>query len=310
VAFSLGAEGLSFLHPGQWEAGIAYRYLHADKVYIENKYVDLGKDSNPDITVHSLDLTVTYQVTKRFSLSMDLPFTYGEVTVITNHFHMTAGGPGDLRLVGNTWLLDPLKYPDGNVALGLGLKAPTGDSDYKGAVDINGVSVRRPVDPGLQPGDGGWGVVLEMQAFQKLFENLYFYTSGFYLINPRRLSSTEFTTDPTVRLSVPDQYQGRAGFSYAIWPSKGLALSLGGRIDGIPVRDLIGGGDPGFRRPGYTIYIDPGLSWSFGKNFFSVNVPVGVDFNRERSIRDLLTNTSGAGGLADFIIVASYSRRF
>jgi hypothetical protein len=160
------------------------------------------------------------------------------------------------------------------------------------------------------PGDGGWGIVLQMEAFQKLLDNFYFYVTGYYLITPQRVSSTEFTTDPTVHLSIPDQYQGRAGFSYTIWPEQGLSLSLGGRIDGVPVRDLIGGGDPGFRRPGYAIYIEPGISWVWRNNFFNVTVPVGVDFNRERSIRDLETNTSGGGALADFLIIASYSHRF
>ncbi|MBM3838591.1 MAG: hypothetical protein FJ398_11630 [Verrucomicrobia bacterium] len=155
-----------------------------------------------------------------------------------------------------------------------------------------------------------------MQAFQKIFKNTYGYASGFYLINPREKSDTQFTTDPNVLLSVPDQYQGRLGLSYTIWPEKGIALSLGGRVDGLPVRDLIGGADDGFRRPGYSVYIDPGISWSWGKNFLSFNGPVAVARSRQRSIRDILASertgqyVHGAGGIADFLLVASYSRRF
>jgi hypothetical protein len=312
VAFSLGAEGLTYLQPKQWEVGLSYRYLHANKFYIGDEYhSELERTkTNPDITVHSWDISVNYGVTKRLSLNLDLPFSYGVADVVTNRLHMEAGGLGDIRLVGNAWLLDPPKHVDGNVALGLGFKAPSGDSNYKNDVYIKGVYVERPVDPALQPGDGGWGIVLQLQAFQKLIGNFYFYTTGFYLINPTRLSDTTFTTDPTVQLSVPDQYQGRLGFSYTIWPKQGLFLSLGGRIDGIPVRDLIGGGDPGFRRPGYEIYIEPAISWVWGKNTFYLSGPVGVDFNREPSIRDLETNTKGGGGLADFLIIASYSHRF
>jgi hypothetical protein len=103
--------------------------------------------------------------------------------------------------------------------------------------------------------------------------------------------------------SIPDQYLGRAGLAYVIWPSKGLSLSLGGRIDGIPVNDLIGSSD-GFRRAGYAIYIDPGVNWVFGKNTLSLNIPVAVDRNLEP------TKTSKVGSFADFIVVASYSRRF
>ena len=119
---------MSYLQPCEWEAGMAYRYLRADKVFIEDQYHPefQRNKSNPDITVHSWDLSVSYGVTKRFSVSLDLPFTYGEATVITNRLHMVAGGLGDLRLVGNLWVLDPPKHPDGNVALGLGAKSAHG----------------------------------------------------------------------------------------------------------------------------------------------------------------------------------------
>src|SRR2546428_2548519 len=38
-------------------------------------------------------------------------------------------------------------------------------------------------------------------------------------------------------------------------PERGVSLSLGGRIDGIPYHDLIGKSD-GFRRPGYVALAD------------------------------------------------------
>ena len=87
-------------------------------------------------------------------------------------------------------------------------------------------------------------------------------------------------------------------------------MSFGGRVDGVPVRDVIGGGDDGFRRPGYTVYVEPSIGWTTGKNFFSVSGPVAVERNRERSIRDLQGGVTGVGGLADYLIVASYTRRF
>ncbi|HEV8544343.1 MAG TPA: hypothetical protein VGR78_18290 [Verrucomicrobiae bacterium] len=37
--------------------------------------------------------------------------------------------------------------------------------------------------------------------------------------------------------SIPDQYLGRAGLSYEIWPSQDLSLSLGGRVEGVPAHD-------------------------------------------------------------------------
>jgi hypothetical protein len=121
------------------------------------------------------------------------------------------------------------------------------------------------------------GIHLQIQAFQELLENLYGYLSGYYLFNPRDSNGTE-RPSPAIDLvnTVPDQYFGRVGFSYAIWPSKGVSVSLGARIDGIPVNDVIGESN-GFRRAGYSIYIDPGVNWFFAKNILSVNVPVAVE---------------------------------
>src|SRR5439155_1341411 len=65
---------------------------------------------------------------------------------------------------------------------------------------------------------------------------------------------------PVVHLAVPDVYSARAGIAYALAPARGISLSLGGRIDGIPQGDLIGGRDNSFRRPGYALYLDPGIA--------------------------------------------------
>jgi hypothetical protein len=105
----------------------------------------------------------------------------------------------------------------------VGVKAPTGDER---AVDnfhqSDGTVILRPVDIAAQPGDGGWGFLLQIQGYQEIIENLYGYISGFYLFNPRDVNGTE-RPSPAVSLvnTVPDQYLGRIGLSYAIWPSTG-----------------------------------------------------------------------------------------
>ena len=124
------------------------------------------------------------------------------------------------------------------------------------------------------------------------------------MLNPRNENGTERPSPAsTVVNSVPDQYLGRGGVSYIVWPSKGLSISVGGRIDGIPPTDLWGNSD-GFRRAGYAVYVEPGLNWSFGKNVLSVSVPVAVRRNLER------TKYSFAGGFADYLVVAGFSHQF
>ena len=66
----------------------------------------------------------------------------------------------------------------------------------------------------------------------------------------------------------------------------------------------------GFRRPGFSIDIEPGLSISRGEYTFTLSGPVALVRHEERSIRDLQAGTRSAGGFADFLIFASVSRRF
>ena len=193
----------------------------------------------------------------------------------------------------------------------MGVKAPTGDdraTDY--SYRATG-PVLRPVDIAVQPGDGGWGILFSLQGFTKVYGNLFAYAEGSYLANPREENGVQRTTGdlllqaPNADLgniinSVPDQYLGRVGLSYAIWPEKGLSLSLGGRIEGIPIHDLIGGSD-GFRRPGYAISIEPGFAISRGKNFFTFSAPVAVERRRDASIAQSRLHIKPFAAFADFL---------
>ena len=322
VALSLGAEGLSHLEEGQWEASLNYRYLTTGDAYVGDEIWPEGKEIGARLAIHSIDLQVSYAFTPRYSATLTMPFVHGERSTVLDHAgarHTTrAGGLGDMRLVGNAWLFDPSKPRDGNISFGIGVKAPTGDETatdtfYK----ATGPEVR-PVDISIQPGDGGWGIHLELAGYRKIVDRLYGYVSGFYLVNPREENDAIATgpypppPNPNAAVrnnSVPDQYLGRAGLSYTIWPEQVLALSFGGRIDGIPTRDLVGGSE-GFRRPGFSIYVEPGVSWTRGPNTFNLFTPVMMTVNRQKNIYDDRYGTHGPAAFADFLIIASLSRKF
>ena len=326
MALSLGVTGGSYLEAHEWEASVAYRWLHINQVFSGDQVVT-GFNNTGFSESHSVAVTATYALTRRFSLSLTLPFVYGEHHWAYEHsgasgHGMTAAGLSDVTLVGNAWVLDPAKHSEGNIALSLGVKAPTGDDNARDISYQATGPVVRPVDQSIQPGDGGWGIVLQMQAFQKVFQNTYLYAAGFYLVNPREKNGTELVLssyygDGVFYINgVPDQYLARAGLSYTLWPEKGFSVSLGGRLEGIPVRDLVGGGDNGFRRPGYTISLEPGLNLTRGKNTFTLSAPVRLDLKTEQSVLErqlsAATGTRIPGGAAvgDFAIQASYSRKF
>ena len=97
--------------------------------------------------------------------------------------------------------------------------------------------------------------------------------------------------------------------AYAVRPKQGFSMSFGTRIDGIPIRDLVGDSN-GFRRPGYSLYLDPGVSLTRRRNAFTLNIPVRVYQNFQRSLIDVQLGKLGGGDLAKVLIFAGYSVRF
>jgi hypothetical protein len=306
----------------------SYRYYNSFRDFHGSEKIPVP--SPPEIYanthVNTVDFSVTYAATDRLNFSLSLPIQHGTRLTYIEHddgssHTMRADGVGDLRISGNLWLLDPETHPEQNVSLGLGVKTPTGNSNAQDYSFRSLGRVLRPVDPAIQPADGGWGVILSGYAFQRVFKNTSAYFQGAYLINPREFSDTQtvygdrpdFTGGDVGYIinSVPDQYLGRIGLNRGIWPAKGLSVSFGGRIDGVPSKDLIGGSD-GFRIPGYSVSVEPGFYISRGKDLFSFTVPVAVKRHVGKTVADIRTNNpfAGIGTLADYQINMSYSRRF
>ena len=320
----------STLPAGHWQASASYRYFRSHRHFSgthENKErVKLG---NEVINLsNSLDLGLTYAVTNRLSVSLTVPLSYTDRSSLYEHdrinrYHSQSQGLGDIRLMGYYWLKKPEVYPDQNISLGLGVKLPTGnfnaqDDFYVKKGDGTVAPERRPVDQSMQLGDGGVAVMLELQAYKQIFKNTTLYAGGFYMINPRDTNQTR-TYRETLRaslsnemyMSVPDQFMARAGVSYALLPQHGLSLSLGGRIEGVPVRDLIGG-SRAFRRPGYAFSVEPVINFAKGNNLFTTGLPIALIRNRTQSLTDRASTPPrhGDAAFADYVFYFTYAHRF
>jgi hypothetical protein len=311
---SLGGQRQSFLATGEWQIGAAYRHLGADQWFVGTVVKEASAPFGQKLylDINSLDLSVAYGLSNRVSLALTLPFSYGTHSRLYADLarHKVSGfGLGDITLIGSTWLFDPEGQQSGNVSVGLGLKLPTGNNEVTDDFfAADGSATQQPVDQSIQLGDGGWGVLLQVQAFHRLGGRAQGYLLGSYLLSPRE---TTRVIGPTgVPLSVPDVYTARAGVAYAVWPSQGLSLSLGGRFDGIPLRDVIGGGDLGFRRPGFIFYLDPGVALGRGADEFSLSVPIRLRQDFRQSLHDRANGKPGGGDLADLLVFAGYTHRF
>ena len=319
--FSTGNGGMSngsILSTGEWQVGTNYRYFKSFRHF-------MGTEEQPDRLEehtevinhqHSLDLFATYAFSPRWFTTLTVPFVYNERSSLYEHGrterHTTySSGLSDMRLGVAYWLFDPQKHQGGNLSVGLGIKAPTGDyaatSTFYNVGEDGGEEVRT-VDQSIQPGDGGWGLFLDIQAFQQVSHSFILYANLNYLSNPREMNgtSTNRSRENESIMSVADQFGGRLGVSY-ITPLQGLGASLGGRIEGIPVYDLIGGSE-GFRRPGYVISVEPGLTYGIGRAAINLNVPIAVVRNRTQSVPDKETEAEtgrprhGDAAFADYLI--------
>jgi hypothetical protein len=170
-----------------------------------------------------------------------------------------------------------------------------------------------PADQTIQPGDGGWAILTQVQAFQMLTERASVYGFGSYMVNPKAetgIKGAPSGNNSTVSWSVPDVYSLRAGAAFNLLPDQGLSVSLGARLDGIPVNDLIGGGDETtIKRTSRIYFAEPGLSWTRNRDNFTLSVPWQVKVNRVKSLYEQQNNGLNAGGFAKYLVFLSYSRR-
>lgn len=310
------------LPKGEFQFGASYRYFHSWRHFVgtveqpHRQTSGGGFDANGkelgnavNIYSHALDVNISYGLTDRIQLNASIPYVHNERNqVLTTtagdkyRYSVYAQGLGDIRVNGSYWVFDPAQTTKGNLAIGLGIKTNSGSHSKEDvAPQPDGTTKTVTMDQAIQPGDGGIGFSVEVQGFRQLYKGIYGFASGYYLFNPRESNGT-FKSAPTVVkdksgnalgtltgyniYASPDQYLARAGFMTSVGKTKNLTLSLAGRFEGIPAYDAFGG-QVAYRRPGYVVAIESGLSFRTGKHSFGVFVPYNFIRNRIQSAADI-----------------------
>lgn len=299
----------------KWNFAAGYRYQPSFRHYVGTvEQVQRERLGNQILNIyHMFDVSVQRQLTKRLSASASLPIVFA----YRNQLYPPRGefrvnGIGDATVGLHGWLFRPPTESGANIGLGVSLKMPTGRYNATGpAVLANGQPVNATADQSVQIGDGGTGFAVDLQAFHPGPFTMMMYFNAVYLFNPRNTNGVStFRSRPgeTV-MSVSDQYLYRGGVSRAVPKVRGLFVSFGGRMEGVPVRDAIGRSD-GFRRPGYAISADPGFMYSRWGSVWSVSIPVAIERNRKRSVPDYRNGIHGDAAFADYSVIVGFSRRF
>ncbi|MEP0714301.1 MAG: hypothetical protein ABJC55_20465 [Algoriphagus sp.] len=307
----------NILNKGEWNVSANYRYFKSFRHFrgTEEEHNRITDHTEVINMQHGLDINISYAFSERLYGLVSLPFQYNERSSLYEHNrterHTTySKGFGDMRIGAGYWLLSGEKAQKGNTAIGLGIKFPTGDyaatsTFYKG---LESVPTEQTVDQSIQLGDGGTGLIVDFQGLWNIGSTNFLYYDGFYMFNPKETNGT-----PTNRryeneaiISVPDQFALRTGVFHSFEKVHGLGASLGGRIEGIPVHDVFGGSE-GFRRPGYIISVEPGISYMLGNVTGTLNVPIALFRNRTQSVTDIENSTPdnevhGDAAFADYLI--------
>ena len=311
----LGGEGRAYQPRHEWELTLAYRRLISTEWFVGTKINSAlapgGK--SPTFRIHTLVADVGYAVSERVRLSASLPLSTGTVSNFwpdgaVHEQHAT--GIGDLAMLAESWVLAPRQHEEGNVSVAVGIKAPTGSHTIASRYFAAGGAVPFPADQTIQPGDGGWAILLQSRSFRQVSDRTHVYGFGSYMVSPKAESDIQKVPGTGPFWSVPDVYSARVGGAYSVLPDRALTINLGGRIDGIPVHDLIGGGDATtIKRTSSVVYADPGLSLAIGGGTVTLSVPYRLSVNRKKSLFEQRTGALNAGGFAKYLVFAAYSYR-
>ncbi|WP_404424291.1 hypothetical protein [Nibricoccus sp. IMCC34717] len=316
-----------------WELTVAHRFFESDRHFVGGVEQHERRNEGSEVInqSHFVDVTLSRRLNDRFGISLALPFVSHDRSQalrdasrkVIGRFHTQSAGIGDARLEA-TWLaFAPAPDRKAHLQLGLGLALPTGNKSvrdtfttYNATTGVYGAEVRT-VDQSIQPGTGGYAVLLSVAFRYDLHPRLQAYIEGSYSATPQESNGVPtFRSNPfETKMAIADTYLARSGLSVAVLPAWGLSASLGLRIEGVPVRDLVGGSN-GFRRPGYSLAIEPGLSIDRGTWSARLYVPTAITRNRLRSVADEQYTASsgvyrhGDAAFADYLVASSVTVRF
>lgn len=330
------------LSKGEIQVGANYRYFHSWRHFVgteeQPQRQTLGNAVN--IYQHAVDFNISYGLTSRLQLNATLPFVNSErsqtLTLASDadskaltRYSVKAGGLGDIRFGVNYWLIKPENAHKGNLMIGAGIKLATGSyTATDDALQTDGTKKNVVMDQAIQPGDGGVGFSIEFQGFRKLYKGIYGFANAYYLFNPQESNGTfKSAAKPGLEgynvYASPDQYFARAGFMTSVGKKQNLAFSLAGRFEGIPAYDAFGG-QVAYRRPGYVVAVEPGVTYRKGQHTFSLFVPYNFIKNRIQSAADIAdqnlqnskitdptkyVHVQGDAAFADYSISLGYSYR-
>src|SRR6185436_492008 len=112
-----------------------YQYSHRHFVGPEEQTNRAEDHSQVKNNIDLAEIGLHYNPDPQWSFAVNVPYFHATRSsglrdanrVVVDRAEVQASGLGDIILSARHLLWKPLKHPDGNISLGLGVKVPTGD---------------------------------------------------------------------------------------------------------------------------------------------------------------------------------------
>lgn len=253
------------LPKGKISACLKYRYVHKDSLYDGNNEMNGKYNGKYDRVNQCVQFVAKAGLFENFEARVMIPFWDKEfkrnaTAAVTHADTSNLSGLGDAILMGRYALMRQKKGDWLNLAVGAGLKLPTGDADAENDPPFS--AAHKYLGPGAQLGTGSWDPKFELGATK--------------FIGRSRLDAHfmyTMTGDGAHSSRKGNQFKYNFGYGYALNKYFDLELELNGvdqekhRYDGHIV-DATGG---------HTIFITPGIHWKMANNaHLSLGVPIVV----------------------------------
>ena len=254
--------------------GIIFKYFNfkQDQLYDGDDKVDFTRPKKGQKGKKCYEKsTEKYQITLRtgifdnFDARLVIPFLDKEISRRSSKKDFTDdnSGIGDIKLISRYRIWSQKKKDPFNLAVGAGLKMPTGTTDEK---DDSGKCL-----PGfLQTGSGSWDPVVELGAHKVMGRHWLSSYFMYRMTTEGELGDRDFER--------PDVFKYNFAYACALSNLFDLQIELNGEVKGKAKLDDVKQDNTG----GHIVYLTPGVHFKFYKGMHfdvGVAIPVYRDLN-------------------------------
>ena len=250
---------------GKMAFNLKYKYIHKDSLYDGGKEKSGSYGGKYDRVNHLWQLTARAGLFENFEARIMVPYWSKQVKRKPGNLARpwdtdNVYGIGDTVLMGRYALMTPRGGDWLNLALGAGVKMPTGDANHKNCPPYS--NMHTYLGPGGQLGTGSWDPKIELGA-TKVF--------GRSRVDAHMMFT--LATAGAHDSHMGNQFKYDLGYGYAL--NKYFDLEL--ELNGVDQHRNWFDGSLDDASGGHTIFITPGVHWKItGNSHLALGVPIVV----------------------------------